>query len=45
MRGSVGRRDSGEEEQDDGTLRPDYLTEDRETWEAGRRAAAPPVIE
>ncbi|WSC95179.1 hypothetical protein OG909_24495 [Streptomyces sp. NBC_01754] len=45
VRGSVGRRDSGEEEQDDGTLRPDYLTEDRETWEAGRRAAAPPVIE
>ncbi|MFH9618016.1 hypothetical protein [Streptomyces pratensis] len=40
-----GRRDSRDEEQDDGTPRPDYLTEDRETWEAGRRGAAPPVIE
>lgn len=45
VRGPAGRKDSGDEDQDDGTPRPDYLTEDRETWEAGRRGAAPPVIE
>ncbi|MFD5870327.1 hypothetical protein [Streptomyces sp. NPDC060322] len=45
VRGPAGRKDSGEEDQDDGTPRPDYLTEDRETWEAGRRGVAPPVIE
>ncbi|MFJ8919244.1 hypothetical protein B046DRAFT_07040 [Streptomyces sp. LamerLS-316] len=45
VRGPAGRKDSGDEDQDEGTLRPDYLTEDRETWEAGRRGAAPPVIE
>ncbi|MFG2540751.1 hypothetical protein ACGFU4_36475 [Streptomyces sp. NPDC048511] len=41
----AGRKDSRDEDQDDGTQRPDYLTEDRETWEAGRRGVAPPVIE
>lgn len=45
LRGPAGRRDSDDEDQDEGTSRPDYLTEDRETWEAGRREAAPPVIE
>lgn len=45
VRGPAGRKDSRDEDQDDGTPRPDYLTEDRETWEAGRRDAAPPVIE
>ncbi|WTE36589.1 hypothetical protein OH735_27770 [Streptomyces sp. NBC_01618] len=45
VRGPAGRRDFDDEEQDGGTPRPDYLTEDRETWEAGRRGAAPPVIE
>ncbi|WUX99776.1 hypothetical protein OG428_26155 [Streptomyces sp. NBC_01422] len=45
VRGPAGRKDSGDEDQDDGTPRPDYLTEDRETWEAGRRGVAPPVIE
>lgn len=45
VRGPGGRRDSDDEDQDEGTSRPDYLTEDRETWEAGRREAAPPVIE
>ncbi|MEU1487993.1 hypothetical protein [Streptomyces sp. NPDC005752] len=45
VRGPSGRKDFREEDQDDGTPRPDYLTEDRETWEAGRREAAPPVIE
>ncbi|MFJ2915317.1 hypothetical protein ACIO8F_39365 [Streptomyces sp. NPDC087228] len=45
VRGPAGRRDSDDEEQDGGTPRPDYLTEDRETWEAGRRGVVPPVIE
>lgn len=45
VRGPAGRRDSDDEGQDGGTARPDYLTEDRETWEAGRRGVAPPVIE
>jgi hypothetical protein len=45
VRGPAGRRESDREGQDDGTARPDYLTEDRETWEAGRRGVAPPVIE
>nr|PPQ60076.1 hypothetical protein C5F59_27935 [Streptomyces sp. QL37] len=45
VRGPAGRKDSRDEDQDDGTPRPDYLTEDRETWEAGRRGTAPPVIE
>nr|WSS64574.1 hypothetical protein OG284_26665 [Streptomyces sp. NBC_01177] len=45
VRGPAGRKDSRDEDQDDGTSRPDYLTEDRETWEAGRRGVAPPVIE
>ncbi|MFG2562521.1 hypothetical protein [Streptomyces sp. NPDC048496] len=45
VRGPAGRRDSDDEDQNGGTQRPDYLTEDRETWEAGRRGVAPPVIE
>ncbi|MFF3959205.1 hypothetical protein ACFYY1_39325 [Streptomyces sp. NPDC001890] len=45
VRGPAGRRDSDNEDQNGDTPRPDYLTEDRETWEAGRRGAAPPVIE
>ncbi|MEV6311391.1 hypothetical protein AB0M10_22650 [Streptomyces sp. NPDC051840] len=45
VRGPSARKDSGEDDQDQGTPRPDYLTEDRETWESGRRGAAPPVIE
>ncbi|MFF8466012.1 WXG100 family type VII secretion target [Streptomyces griseus] len=46
VRGSVGRRKSGREEEDDNvSTRPDYLTEDEETWNAGRRGAAPPVVE
>ncbi|MFE7267925.1 hypothetical protein ACFU9B_38945 [Streptomyces sp. NPDC057592] len=45
VRGPAGRRDSDNEDQSDGTPRPDYLAEDRETWQAGRRGAAPPVIE
>lgn len=45
VRSPAGRRDSDDEDQNGGTSRPDYLAEDRETWEAGRRGAAPPVIE
>ncbi|MFF2902478.1 hypothetical protein [Streptomyces sp. NPDC057966] len=45
VRGPAGRRDSDDEDQDGGASRPDYLVEDRETWEAGRRGTAPPVIE
>lgn len=45
VRGPAGRGDSDREGHDGGTARPDYLTEDRETWEAGRRGVAPPVIE
>ncbi|MEL5956866.1 hypothetical protein AADR41_19180 [Streptomyces sp. CLV115] len=45
VRGPAGRQDSDDENQDGGTPRPDYLVEDRETWEAGRRGVAPPVIE
>ncbi|WP_413251822.1 hypothetical protein OG724_25780 [[Kitasatospora] papulosa] len=45
VRGPAGRKDSKDEDQDEGTQRPDYLTEDRETWDAGRRGVAPPVIE
>lgn len=45
VRGPAGRRDSDNEDQGGGAPRPDYLVEDRETWEAGRRGAAPPVIE
>ncbi|MFF5659706.1 hypothetical protein [[Kitasatospora] papulosa] len=45
VRGPAGRKDSKDEDQDEGTQRPDYLTEDREMWDAGRRGVAPPVIE
>ncbi|MFF0450942.1 hypothetical protein ACFYT4_31950 [Streptomyces sp. NPDC004609] len=33
------------EDEDTGSTRPDYLTEDEETWAARRRGAVPPVIE
>ncbi|MFF8504609.1 WXG100 family type VII secretion target [Streptomyces anulatus] len=46
VRGPAGRRNSGRGEEDDnGSTRPDYLTEDEETWNAGRRGAVPPVVE
>ncbi|MFE3404612.1 WXG100 family type VII secretion target [Streptomyces anulatus] len=46
VRGPAGRRNSGREEEDDkGSTRPDYLTEDEETWNAGRRGSVPPVVE
>ncbi|GGY81894.1 hypothetical protein CP967_08010 [Streptomyces nitrosporeus] len=45
VRGPAGRRDSDREDQEEGSQRPDYLVEDRETWDAGRRGTAPPVVE
>ncbi|MEU9359463.1 hypothetical protein AB0D35_15340 [Streptomyces sp. NPDC048301] len=45
VRGPAARRNSDQESQDEVTSRPDYLTEDPETWEAGRRGTTPPVIE
>ncbi|MCX5400139.1 WXG100 family type VII secretion target [Streptomyces sp. NBC_00102] len=40
-----GRREREEEEENNASTRPDYLTEDEETWTAGRPQAAPPVID
>ncbi|MFD4796358.1 WXG100 family type VII secretion target [Streptomyces anulatus] len=45
VRGPAGRRNSGREDDENGSTRPDYLTEDEETWNAGRRGAVPPVVE
>ncbi|MFQ6855328.1 hypothetical protein AAIB46_31245 [Streptomyces sp. 35M1] len=45
VRGPAGRRDKGREDEANGSPRPDYLTEDEETWNAGRRGAVPPVVE
>ncbi|WP_098893336.1 MULTISPECIES: WXG100 family type VII secretion target [Streptomyces] len=45
VRGPAGRRNSGRDDDDNGSTRPDYLTEDEETWNAGRRGAVPPVVE
>ncbi|WP_299533131.1 WXG100 family type VII secretion target [uncultured Streptomyces sp.] len=45
VRGPAGRRENDDEEENETSARPDYLTEDEETWTAGRRGAVPPVIE
>ncbi|MFH9266433.1 hypothetical protein ACH4KN_19580 [Streptomyces sp. NPDC017546] len=45
VRGPAGRQNAGREDDDNGSPRPDYLTEDEETWNAGRRGAVPPVVE
>ncbi|MFI0932218.1 hypothetical protein ACH4RG_10805 [Streptomyces sp. NPDC021019] len=45
VRGPAGRQKSGRDDDDNGSPRPDYLTEDEETWNAGRRGAVPPVVE
>ncbi|MEU8673058.1 hypothetical protein [Streptomyces sp. NPDC048560] len=45
VRGHAGQRGpEGEDEETTGSTRPDYLTEDEETWVA-RRGAVPPVVE
>lgn len=44
--GRPGQRQRNDEEQESsGSTRPDYLTEDEETWAARRRNAVPPVID
>ncbi|QCW79631.1 hypothetical protein EQG64_26965 [Streptomyces sp. S6] len=46
VRGPVGRRKTDrKDEETTGSTRPDYLTEDEETWAARRRGAVPPVVE
>ncbi|WP_079134346.1 hypothetical protein [Streptomyces sp. EN23] len=45
VRGPAGRRNNSREDDANGSTRPDYLTEDEETWNAGRRGAVPPVVE
>ncbi|MFF7251602.1 hypothetical protein [Streptomyces microflavus] len=46
VRGPAGRRKSDrKDEENTGSTRPDYLTEDEETWETRRRGAVPPVVE
>ncbi|MFE6224495.1 hypothetical protein [Streptomyces sp. NPDC057854] len=47
-RGVGGRgtqRPDREEQEREGSTRPDYLTEDEETWNSRRRGAVPPVID
>ncbi|MFL3870791.1 hypothetical protein LT966_29850 [Streptomyces griseobrunneus] len=46
VRGSAGKRKSDQkDEENTGSTRPDYLTEEEETWAVGRRGAVPPVVE
>ncbi|MFH9755098.1 hypothetical protein OG554_14465 [Streptomyces griseus] len=44
-RGAVGSQRAGESRRDEGSERPDYLTEDEETWQHGARRVVPPVID
>jgi hypothetical protein len=44
VRGPAGSRNSEEPRDQEGSKRPDYLTEDEETWTAGRPGTVPPVI-
>ncbi|MFE2292333.1 hypothetical protein [Streptomyces sp. NPDC059452] len=46
VRGPAGRRKSDrKDEESTGSTRPDYLTEDEETWAVRRRGPVPPVVE
>ncbi|MFE2497265.1 hypothetical protein [Streptomyces scopuliridis] len=45
VRGSGRNQPKDEEQERTGSERPDYLTEDEETWAARRRGSVPPVIE
>lgn len=38
-------RGAGRDREDENGQRPDYLTEDEETWQQGRRRIVPPVID
>ncbi|MER5985289.1 hypothetical protein [Streptomyces sp. NPDC001787] len=43
--GAMAAQRSGEPRRDEGADRPDYLTEDEETWQQGNRRIVPPVID
>ncbi|MFD4371638.1 hypothetical protein [Streptomyces sp. NPDC058486] len=45
MGGRGTQRPGREEQESEGSSRPDYLTEDEETWNNRRRGAVPPVID
>ncbi|MFE5791291.1 hypothetical protein ACFQ8C_01815 [Streptomyces sp. NPDC056503] len=45
MGGRGSQRPDRDEQDRDGSSRPDYLTEDEETWTNRRRGAVPPVID
>ncbi|MFT9668955.1 hypothetical protein ACMZ5F_18725 [Streptomyces rhizosphaericola] len=46
VRGPASRRKTDrKDEENTGSTRPDYLTEDEETWAARRRGAVPPVVD
>lgn len=45
VRGPGKQQEHEDEDENNASTRPDYLTEDEETWTAGRPEAAPPVIE
>ncbi|MFF9637908.1 hypothetical protein ACF1D2_25440 [Streptomyces bacillaris] len=46
VRGPAARRKTDrKDEENTGSTRPDYLTEDEETWASRRRGAVPPVVE
>ncbi|MFE2978741.1 hypothetical protein [Streptomyces sp. NPDC059258] len=44
-RGAVSSQRAGDSRRDGGSERPDYLTEDEETWQQGARRVVPPVID
>lgn len=43
--GAAGSQRPGDSRRDEGSERPDYLTEDEETWQQGGRRVVPPVID
>ncbi|GAA4898280.1 hypothetical protein ACFPM3_14315 [Streptomyces coeruleoprunus] len=43
--GTPRRKSEGKEPEESGAARPDYLTEDEETWTPRRRGPVPPVID
>ncbi|MFE7336937.1 hypothetical protein ACFU77_18835 [Streptomyces fimicarius] len=44
-RGAIGSQRAGDSRREEGSERPDYLTEDEETWQHGARRVVPPVID
>ncbi|MFE6700813.1 hypothetical protein [Streptomyces sp. NPDC057718] len=44
-RGAMGSQRPGDSRRDESSERPDYLTEDEETWQHGARRVVPPVID